>query len=111
MEMVFDCNMKAFYVSGLTGSNPTRVGTFVYTQTSSIFRPWGKRKKARTKRALKLASIDRLPGAQLALAGFEALVDLVDDVNATATADELVRAVASHQRLQRVADFHLDILD
>src|SRR5690606_8813307 len=42
--------------------------------------------------------------SRLALAGLEALVHLVDDVNAAATADELIRAVASHQRLQRVAD-------
>ena len=50
----------------------------------------------------------QISGAKrLALAGLEALVHLVDDVNAAATADELVRAVASHQRLQRVADLHL----
>src|SRR5690606_3836014 len=42
-----------------------------------------------------------------ALAGLEALVHLVDDVDPPATADELVRAVASHQRRQRVADLHL----
>lgn len=50
----------------------------------------------------------QISGAKrLALAGLEALVHLVDDVNAAATADELVRAVASHQRLQRVPDLHL----
>src|SRR4051794_28345065 len=46
-----------------------------------------------------------------ALAGLEALVHLVDDVDPTTTADELVRAVASHQRLQRVTDFHRSILE
>jgi hypothetical protein len=46
----------------------------------------------------------------LALTGLEALIHLVDDVHPAATADELVRAVASHQRLQRVADLHRYIL-
>jgi hypothetical protein len=40
------------------------------------------------------------------LAGFIALVDLVDDVDAAAPANQLVGAMAAHQGLQGIADFH-----
>src|SRR3954453_16589823 len=41
-----------------------------------------------------------------ALAGLEALLRLVDDVNAALAADELVVAVTSSQGFQRVANLH-----
>src|SRR5215212_751754 len=41
-----------------------------------------------------------------ALAGLEALLGLVDDVDAALAADELVVAVTPAQGFQRVADFH-----
>ena len=45
------------------------------------------------------------------LASFEALLGLVDDVDAAATTHELVVAMALHQRLQRVANLHLSTTD
>src|SRR5436305_14990468 len=48
------------------------------------------------------AHVDR----RSALARLVALVDLVDDVNAAATAHELVGTVPRHQRLERIADLH-----
>jgi len=41
-----------------------------------------------------------------ALARLEALLNLVDDVYATAAAHQLIVAMASTQRFQRVTDFH-----
>jgi hypothetical protein len=41
-----------------------------------------------------------------ALASLVALVDLIDDVDATAPADQLVGAMTAHQGLERIADFH-----
>jgi hypothetical protein len=41
-----------------------------------------------------------------ALAGLEALLGLIDNIDTTATTDELVVAMALQQRLQRVADLH-----
>ena len=41
-----------------------------------------------------------------ALAGLEALLYLVDDVDAATAAHDLVVAMARAQRLQRIADFH-----
>jgi hypothetical protein len=52
----------------------------------------------------------RLPGAQSALTGFEALVDLIDDVNATLAANQLVGAVTTHKGLERIADLHIEPL-
>jgi zinc transporter ZupT len=43
----------------------------------------------------------------LALAGLEAGVGLVDDVNATLATDQLVVAMAFHQTLEGIADFHV----
>jgi hypothetical protein len=42
----------------------------------------------------------------LALAGLEAGVGLVDDVNAALATDQLVVAVALHQTLEGIANFH-----
>jgi hypothetical protein len=42
----------------------------------------------------------------LALAGLEAWVGLVDDVNAAFATDQLVVAVALHQALEGIANFH-----
>ncbi len=44
--------------------------------------------------------------APSALAGFEALLGLVDDVNATLAAYQAIVAVAGAQRAERIADFH-----
>src|SRR5688500_9222333 len=44
-----------------------------------------------------------------ALAGFVALVDLVDDVDAAAAAHQLVGPVAAHQGLERIGDFHFGL--
>ena len=41
-----------------------------------------------------------------ALAGFVALLRLVDDIDTALAADQLVVAVTAAQRLERVADFH-----
>jgi hypothetical protein len=45
------------------------------------------------------------PG-DLALTGFEPGVGLVDDVNTTLATDNLVVAMALHQTLEGIADFH-----
>ena len=45
----------------------------------------------------------------LALAGLVALVDLVDDVDTAAAADELVGAMATHQSLERIGNFHSNL--
>jgi hypothetical protein len=42
----------------------------------------------------------------LALTGLEAWVCLVDDVNAAFATDQLVVAMALHQTLEGIADFH-----
>lgn len=44
------------------------------------------------------------------LAGFEALVDFVDDVITAPAADKLIVAVPSHQRAKRIPDFHVQPL-
>ena len=44
---------------------------------------------------------------QSALTRLEALLDLVDDVNATLATNQLVVAMAVAQRLQRITDLHL----
>lgn len=44
---------------------------------------------------------------RLTLAGFEALVHLVDDVNTATATHKLVVAVTPHQRFERIANFHL----
>ena len=43
-----------------------------------------------------------------ALACLEALLHLVDHVNATLAAHQAIGAVARAQRLQRISDFHLN---
>jgi hypothetical protein len=40
------------------------------------------------------------------LAGFEAWIGFVNDVNAAFAAHQLIVAVALDQRLQRIANFH-----
>ena len=47
---------------------------------------------------------DRL--AQLALAGLEAAIGLVDNIGTAATADHAVVPVTALERLERVADLH-----
>ena len=46
-------------------------------------------------------------GYQSALTGLEAWIGLVDDVNAALATDQLVVAVALHQTLEGIADFHV----
>ncbi len=47
------------------------------------------------------------PFAGLALTGLETRVCLVDDVDAALATDQLVVAVALHQTLEGIADFHV----
>jgi hypothetical protein len=47
------------------------------------------------------------PFAGLALTGLEARVCLVDDVDAALATDQLVVAMALHQTLEGIADFHV----
>jgi hypothetical protein len=44
---------------------------------------------------------------RLALTGLEAGVRLIDDINAALATDQLVVAVALHQTLEGIADFHV----
>ena len=48
----------------------------------------------------------RRAAGDLTLAGFEALVRLVDDVDATLAAHDAIVAMAAAQRFQRITDFH-----
>jgi hypothetical protein len=41
------------------------------------------------------------------LASFETWIGLIDDVNATFATDQFVVAVALHQTLEGIADFHV----
>ena len=47
---------------------------------------------------------------RLALAGLETLVHLVDDICTAPAAHQLVIAVPTHQRLERITDLHLSFL-
>ena len=51
-----------------------------------------------------LKNIGFIPG--LALACLEALLCLVDHINAALAADQLIVAMARTQRLERITDFH-----
>jgi hypothetical protein len=46
-------------------------------------------------------------GRRLALTGLEAGVRLVDDIDAALATDQLIVAVALHQTLEGIADFHV----
>ena len=48
---------------------------------------------------------------QLALARLKPLIGFVDDIKAATTTDQLVFLVTVTQRLQRIADFHLRLLN
>jgi hypothetical protein len=66
-------------------------------------KPWRK-----TNTALNVSSAvkEYVNALKLALAGLKARVGLVDNVNAAFATDQLIVAMALHQTLEGIADFH-----